>query len=306
MQLGVAIQPVGPDGDGSLTARNSELAERLGFDHLIMGSRVLDTSIGSAMDPIVLASLISGATSRIKIVTSVLVLPFRNPVILANQVASLDAVSQGRFVLGVGTGWDEKEFETTGIPHRERGARTSEHLDVLKTLWSHRPADYEGKFTSFKQATLGVAPHTPGGPPVWVGGLSDAALLRALRFGEAWHGSGADAPTVSKIRLRLQALSGRVGRDHTTLRLTNVGFLTPPGVPPALRWPGRLLGGPVPTRDSVLEELGLLAQAGISSMSLWMPVAAQAIPDALAWVAEEILPAVTDLPDKHAGVPLDR
>jgi hypothetical protein len=134
-----------------------------------------------------------------------------------------------------------------------------------------------------------VLPRTEGGPAVWVGGQSDAALRRALRYGDAWHGSGVDAAGLEAVRERLGALGEQAGRDPRTLELTAGLFLVPPGFEPAVRLPGRPLGGADASAESVREELAALADAGLSSCSLWLPVAADALPDALAWTAEEAL-----------------
>lgn len=131
-----------------------------------------------------------------------------------------------------------------------------------------------------------------GWSAVWVGGHSDAALRRALRFAEGWHGAGVDHVAVAGIRGRLAALGERVGRDPATLRLTCVCFLTPPGLEQVGRAPGPLLGGEQPSAASVAEGISLLQQAGISMCSLWMPIAASSMAGALDWIAEEIMPQI--------------
>jgi probable F420-dependent oxidoreductase len=291
MQLGVSLEPPSwSSRSGELVLQTAQKAERLGFHSVLMSSHVLANLNGSAMDPLVLLSAVAGATSRIRIATSVLVLPYYNPVVLANQAATLDVISGGRFILGVGTGWNPDEFNAVGVPLTERGARTDEHLDIMKALWNGRPTDYEGRFTSFRQASIGISPRTAGGPPIWVGGHSDAALRRALRFADGWHGGGLDHLAVAEIRQRLATLGDTIGRDPATFQLTSVCFLTPPGLEQTRQAPGRLLGGPKPTAESILNELGLLEEAGISMCSLWMPVAERQMTDALDWIAEEIMP----------------
>jgi probable F420-dependent oxidoreductase len=297
MQLGVSLEPSQwANHDGDLVLHTAQRAERLGFHYVLMSGHVLDNHNGSAMDPLVLLSAVAGATSRIRVATSVLVAPYYNPVVLANQAATLDVVSNGRFVLGVGTGWNPDEFEALGVPLRERGARTDEYLEVMKALWSGAATDYTGRFTSLRQAVGGVLPRTAGGPPVWVGGHSDAALRRALRFADGWHGGGIDHHAAAEVRARLATLGEQIGRDPATLRLTAVCFLTPPGFHQNRPAPGRLLGGPKPTAASVLEEIGLLNEAGISMCSLWMPVAGPQLADALDWIAQEITPAMPAMP----------
>lgn len=244
----------------------------------------------------------AGATSRIRIAASVLVLPYYNPVVLANQAASLDLLSNGRFVLGVGAGWDSAEFAALGVPLGERGARTDEHLAVMKALWSGGPVDYEGRFTTLRQARLGVSPRTPGGPPIWVGGHSDAALRRALRFADGWNGAGLDHLELAAIKERLARLGEEVGRDPATLELTMVSFLVPPGLDQVRESPLPLLGGPKPTADSVLEELWLLQEAGISMCAFWMPIGASQVGEALDWVAAEIMPGLDQTPATSTAV----
>lgn len=289
MKLGVSVEPLWPvDGAGVL--RTAGHAERVGFDYVLMSGHVLENRLGSALDPVVLLSAVSGATSRIGLATSVLVLPYYDPVILANQAASLDVLSGGRFVLAVGTGWNPDEFGALRIPLRERGARADDYLAAMQALWKEEPADFDGEFTSFRQATLGVRPTKSDGPPIWVGGHSDAALRRALRFADGWHGSGVDRTEAIRVRERLAVLGEEVGRDPKGLRLSTVCFLVPPGFEQIYRLPGRPLGGANPTVGSVSEDLASLGEAGISMCSLWMPVPAPKMAEALDWVAGEIMP----------------
>lgn len=208
LRLGVSLQPRWPVDDGAAVLRAARHAEDLGFDHVAVGNRLLDSGFGLDTDPLVLLSAVAGATTRLRLLTSVLVAPFYPAVVLANQAATLDVVSAGRLLLGVGTGWNPDEFAAVGVPARERGARTDDHLAAAKALWAQRPADFDGPFTTLRQAQLGVPPVTPGGPPVWVGGHSDAALRRALRFGDAWYGTGADAEELTDVRRRLRDLGG--------------------------------------------------------------------------------------------------
>jgi probable F420-dependent oxidoreductase len=291
MQFGLSLEPPKPGADKEFFLRTARTAEQLGFDNVTMSGHVLENPGGGALDPLVLLSAIAGATTRIGLTTSILVVPYYHPVILANQTASLDVLSGGRFVLGVGTGWNPDEFQAVGVPIRERGTRTDEYLGVLKSLWVGNPIDFDGRYITLRQATIGTRPATPGGPPVWVGGASDAALRRALRFGDGWHGSGVDHVAVADIRRRLGALGEAVGRDPATLTLTTVCFLAPPGVEPSGPVPGKPLGGERPSVQSVLDDLGRLEGAGISQCVLWMPVDAERITQAMEWVAAEIIPA---------------
>ncbi|GGU93442.1 hypothetical protein GCM10010260_30540 [Streptomyces filipinensis] len=292
LRLGVSLQPRWPLDDGASVLRAARHAEELGFDHVAVGNRLLDSGFGLDTDPLVLLSAVAGATTRLRLLTSVLVAPYYPALVLANQAATLDVVSGGRLILGVGTGWNPDEFAAVGVSARERGARTDDHLAAAKALWTRRPADFDGPFTTLREAHLGVPPLTAGGPPVWVGGRSDAALRRLLRFGDGWYGTGADAVEVSDVRRRLDALAGGGGiADRMTL--ASAAFLTPPGIPAAVAPPGRPLGGAVPTAASVADDLEQLAEAGLTDCTLWLPVAAEHVGKAMEWVAAEVTPRLT-------------
>jgi probable F420-dependent oxidoreductase len=280
MRIGVAPHRLWPDGEGELddALQAAVKAEELGFDHVFASGHAVAGDLGITPDPLVLLAAIAGATRRIGLVTSVLVLPLYNPVVVAHQTATLDRLSGGRFTLGVGTGWDTEEYAAVGVPFAGRGRRTDEQLTAVRQLWRG-----EGS------PRLGVLPRTEGGPQVWIGGGSDAALRRALRFGDAWHGSGVDAEALIGVRARLDALGDEAGRDPGTLALTAGLFLVPPGFTPAVKAPGRPLGGADATAETVREELSRLSEAGLVSASLWLPVATEALPDAIAWVSEELV-----------------
>jgi probable F420-dependent oxidoreductase len=289
LNLGVSLQPRWPLDDGTAVLRAARYAEDLGFAHVAVGNRLLDSGFGLDTDPLVLLSAVAGMTTHLRLLTSVLVVPYSPAVVLANQAATLDVVSGGRLILGVGTGWNPEEFDAVGVPARDRGARTDDHLAAARVLWAQRPADFDGPFTRLRSARLGVPPVTPGGPPVWVGGHSDAALRRALRVGDGWYGTGADAAEVAGVRRRLSELATGTG-DADRLTLASAAFLTPPGIPAAVPPPGRPLGGAAPTAASVADDLGRLAEAGLTECTLWMPVAAEHVEKAMEWIAAEVTP----------------
>lgn len=292
LHIGVSLQPRWPLDDPDSALRAARQAEKLGFDHVAVGNRLLDSGFGLDTDPFVLLSAVAGATTRLRLLTSVLVAPYYPAIVLANQASTLDVVSGGRLILGVGTGWNPDEFAAVGVPARERGARTDDHLAAAKALWTRRPADHDGPFTTLRGARLGVPPVTPGGPPVWVGGTSGAALRRALRFGAGWYGSGSDAAEVTDVRRRLRELAADPA-DADRLTLASAAFLTPPGVPAAVPPPGRPLGGAAPTAASVADGLGQLAEAGLTTCTLWLPIAAEHFTGALEWIAAEVMPLLT-------------
>src|SRR5262249_10913412 len=126
-------------------------------------------------------------TSRLRIGTAVYLLALRAPAVAAKITSTLDVLSGGRFIFGVGVGGENpKEFDVVGVPQGERGARVSEAVAVVGTLWRDTPATFKGRFTQFSGVSLDPKPVQQPGPPIWVGGRSEAALVRAGRQGDGW------------------------------------------------------------------------------------------------------------------------
>jgi probable F420-dependent oxidoreductase len=307
MRIGVSLPNVGLDHGKETLLPVAEAAERLGFDsvwaahHVVLpyerdsrypyqrsGTEVAMSPGMQWLDPIVTLSAIAAVTERVRLGTSVFVLPYRDPVTLAAELAALDVLSEGRLVLGVGVGWMREEFEAIGVPATERGARTDEHLQVMKTLWSEDPASFEGRFTRFDNVVLATTPRSEGGPPIWIGGNTDAALRRALRFGSGWHGFEVFPEEVSELRERLGRLAGETGRDPAELELSVARGLMPPGLEQESFIPERrMLGG---SAGAVVDELGRYADEGVEMVLIQVSLLAPLVPDALEWVAAEVLP----------------
>lgn len=177
-------------GVGLTQRHQPELArelEALGFDGLWVGGHVLWHA--PMLDPLVQLAAYAAVTSRIRLGTSVILLPLHHPVLLAKTVTTVDVVSGGRVVLGVGVGGENPaEFEAMGIPVAERGRRVDEAIPLLRALWSGEPVSHQGRFFTVRDAAMAPTPMQPGGPPVWIAGRSPAALARAARSGDGWIG----------------------------------------------------------------------------------------------------------------------
>ncbi len=162
LRIGVFLPTfVGPDGrSGEQIAAFAQRAEELGFDslwatdHLLHGNRFYDVPW---LDPIVALTYAAAATSRIRLGTSILVMPTRHPVVLAKEISTLQALSGERFILGAGTGWDEREFEAVGQRKAERGARTDESLEIVRRLLAGGPVRFEGRFYQLEDVEVGPA-----------------------------------------------------------------------------------------------------------------------------------------------------
>jgi Luciferase-like monooxygenase len=159
---------------------------------------------------------------------------------------------------------------------------------VIRRLWNTTQAELQAQQAEALNVQVALIPETEGGPPIWVGGDSDAALRRALRYGAGWHGT-LDLHGVDPLTRRLQRLAEPLDRDPATLCLHAVGFLVPPGYPQSRPRPAHPVGGRTPTAQSVRDHVESLREKGVASLSLWMPTSPDSYPDALNWVANAVL-----------------
>src|SRR5712664_1859375 len=159
--------------------------DALGFDSLFTRDHV---SFHTPLyESLTLLASYAGITSRVKLGAGVYLLALRQPTVAAKITSTLDALSGGRLIFGVGVGGENpKEFEACGIPDKERGARVTEGIDVVRALWRDSPASFKGRFTQFEGVSIDPKPVQKPSPPIWVGGRSDAALARAGRQGDGW------------------------------------------------------------------------------------------------------------------------
>jgi alkanesulfonate monooxygenase SsuD/methylene tetrahydromethanopterin reductase-like flavin-dependent oxidoreductase (luciferase family) len=157
-------------------------AEELGFDAVWLNEHHGHPE-GYNPAPLTTAAAIAARTSRIRIGTFVLVLPFHDPVRVAEDAAAIDVLSNGRFELGVGQGYDPREFHSLDVDRRERAARLEEGVHLLRRLWGERNVTFEGKFRRVRDFTLEPRPVQPGGPPLWIGARAPGAIRRAARLG---------------------------------------------------------------------------------------------------------------------------
>ncbi|MFD7832553.1 TIGR03619 family F420-dependent LLM class oxidoreductase [Kitasatospora sp. NPDC059803] len=182
MQLGVNVPNFGPGTDPGVLREWARTSEGLGFDLLMLSDHVTITPDVAVRypepfyEPFTTLSWLAGLTTDLRLGTSVLILPYRHPLLTARLAANLSRLSGGRFVLGVGVGWARQEFDALGVPFAARGRLTDEYLGVLRDAW--RPET--------PGAGMGTGGHAAP-TPVWVGGHSEAAIRRAVRFGDAWH-----------------------------------------------------------------------------------------------------------------------
>ncbi len=199
--------------------------EALGFDSVWCGDHV---SFNLALyESLTLLASYAPITERIRLGTAVYLLALRPPAVAAKVTATLDALSGGRLIFGVGVGGENpKEFEACGVPHRERGARVSEAIDVVRALWRDTPASFKGRFTQFDGVSIDPKPVQRPGPPIWVGGRSDAALARAGRQGDGWVSYVVTPERYAQSLTKIRAAAAAHGRSLDGFATAHLTFIT--------------------------------------------------------------------------------
>ncbi|MBI1737494.1 MAG: LLM class F420-dependent oxidoreductase [Candidatus Rokubacteria bacterium] len=178
-------------------------------------------------EPLVVLAHLAHATKTIRLGTSVLVVPYRNPLVTAKMLATIDVLSGGRVILGAGAGWLAEEFEALAAPPFEhRGPVTDEYLRLMRAAWTTDPVSFEGTYYRIKDVHVRPKPVQRGGIPIWIGGHTDAALRRVARLGDGWHPIGNRPPALllpdeyQAKAARLAALAREAGRDPASITLT--------------------------------------------------------------------------------------
>lgn len=193
MKFGVNILNFGPGTSPETLLGWARFAEELGFhlvmisDHVVITPDVQAGFPAPFYDPFISLSWLAGQVERVKLGTTVVILPYRHPLMVARLATNIDHLSNGRFILGTGVGWARQEFEVLDRPFEERGAMADEYLEVIRHCWANDVVTYRGRYTKFSNVYTGPRPFNSVGIPIWVGGSSPAALRRAVRFGAAWH-----------------------------------------------------------------------------------------------------------------------
>jgi probable F420-dependent oxidoreductase len=278
MRFGVHLAASGPAATPERIGRLAARAEELGFDslwvsdHVVIptewaseypygppGTFTLESS-RNYYEPLITLAWVAGATRRVRLGTSILVVPYRNPVLVAKQAATLDALAGGRLVLGIGVGWLEEEFEAVGNPHfRRRGVLTDEYIQLYRALWTGQPTSFEGRFYQLRSVIAEPRPAQQPGPPIWVGGHGERALRRTVELGDAWAAIRISVDEFRQGGERLRELAAERGRPVPELT-TRCNL-----------WPGRqgpgagdydLFGEP----DAIAATVSRYAEAGCAEM----------------------------------------
>jgi probable F420-dependent oxidoreductase len=262
MKVGITCGGIGPYASGEFLRRSIQAAERAGFAHYWLPEHVVQFAAypeskypyaegsgqelpeqspdaplhfdddtyamsdprNALVDPVVAMTWLAAATSTIEVGTNILVLPQRNPVILAKALATLDSFSGGRAILGVGVGWAKEEFDAVGADFSVRGKRTDEAIEAMRALWREETSSYAGDFFRFKDAYCYPKPARAGGVPVFIGGESPAALRRLARLGDGWLPYNLPVEDAARVIGEVKEMTRRNGRDPDALRIAKIVY----------------------------------------------------------------------------------
>ena len=222
MKFGICL-PIRLDADAQSNIEIAKAAEEMGFDSVWASDHVVIPAGRTGMfseyfyDPFILLTYIAAETSKILIGTSVIILPYRNPVVTAKTASTLDLVSGGRLIFGVGPGWLREEFEALGVQFDMRGRMTDEYIKAIRTLWEEDRPEYEGEFCSFSGIKFYPKPLQKPRPPIWIGGSSGRALRRAALLGDGWQPTWASPADVGEGITAIKSIADEAGRDPADL-----------------------------------------------------------------------------------------
>jgi probable F420-dependent oxidoreductase len=272
LKIGFHLPHIGPLATRDGLRAAVQAVEEAGFDsvwvseHIVLprkqASRYPGTASGDFplppetpfLDSLSTLLFVAACTERVQLGTSICVLPTRNPVITAKELATLDVLSNGRLVFGVGAGWWAEEFAVLGVPFENRGSRLEEYIRLVKALWTEENPSFHGRFWQIEDVGFAPKPVQKPHPPIWVGGGVDAALRRAGRLGDAWHAIFQKPERLAANYATVQAYAREAGRDPQSVALT-VRMAAPTDTPQAI------------------ERLKTYADVGVSHVMLdmWVP-----------------------------------
>lgn len=237
MKFGLFGINMGPCADADVALRVAQAAEARGLESLWTGEHVVlpDPQVAPSpvapevpfLDPAVALAFIAAGTKTIRLGTGIIILPQRNPLVLAKELASVDVVSRGRLIFGIGIGYLKPEFDALGIPFEHKGARTVEYLQAILAMWTQPCPSYRGRFVSFDGIQAFPHPIQQPHPPIVIGGATPQAFQRAVQHGNGWYGFALDVERTAQCIDGLRAAR----RAHTRPReLGELGIsITPAG-----------------------------------------------------------------------------
>ena len=315
MEYGFYLPSGGPAAQPDALAGIAKQGDKLGFFCMVMPDHVVqprsvesqypysltgdlhkahDAAVEERLEQVTTLAFLAGITEHIKLVTSVMIIPYRNPILTAKMLSTLDMLSKGRLILGAGVGWMEEEFELLNAePFAERGAVTNEYLKAFIELWTSDNPTFEGTYVNFSDITFLPKPVQKPYPPIWIGGQSKPAIRRAARLGNAWHPVGAIPATplepeeLAENLALLREYAEKAGRDPSTIDVSVKAPLYDSGNTSGPR--RRFTGSP----DEVRQDVQTYSDIGVTHLIFDFRVeSANETNDRMAKFAEEVM-AVT-------------
>lgn len=249
MRVGISLPQLGPQASPENLVKVARRAEELGYDSVWVLERLLwplaprepypaaadgrlPETYQTVLDPIETLTFVAAHTTKVQLGTSVLVLPYHSPIQLARRLASLDVLSNGRVVVGVGAGWSRDEFEAAGTPFERRGARCDEFLRAMIELWTKDPVKFDGEFYHIPESMVGPKPVQKPHPPIYVAGFGQYTFDRAAKFGDGWNPAGIMSfEALEGMINQFRQTTERAGRDsmEVVLRAFTMLFREPAG-----------------------------------------------------------------------------
>ena len=236
MKIGFSLPNIGPIGTAEAVTKVAQRAEALGYHSLWTIERLLyplnlqrpypGTPDGSlpeiykhSLDPLEALTFVAGQTKKIKLGTSVLDMPYYNPVTLARRLSTLDFLSGGRLLVGLGLGWSKDEMDATGADITKRGALADEFLPLLKAIWTTNPVEFHGEFFNVPKSYIDLKPVQKPHPPIYLGAFVPAALKRLARLADGWNPVFLPVPTMAEMFDSIKKMANEAGRDPSAMSM---------------------------------------------------------------------------------------
>jgi probable F420-dependent oxidoreductase len=279
---------------GADAIRVAQKADALGFDwlsvseHIVMPSPMVEHMGPRFPESLTAAAVLAGATQQIKLLTYVLVLPYRNAVMLAKQIATADFLSGGRFTLGTGSGHLEEEFEVLGVPFKERGKLTDEYIAAMKELWTSDTPTFKGRYVHFENITFEPKPVQKPHPQIFIGGNSKPAMRRAARVGDGWLPWLVTREQLPGCMAYLRDQPGFAERAASFEVVMPLATFDIEDYSHRQRGETRMPR----TRDAIVDEIGRLKDAGttVTQVGPGRTSSVEQFLDWLEWFAEDVMP----------------
>ena len=280
MRIGTVLPHLGPAASPVGIVRAAQLSEALGYESLWIAERVLYplqpqspypvTPDGSLPEiyqqvftPLETLTYVAAHTSRIALGTSVLIMPYHNPVLVARQLTTLDVFSGGRLRVGLGQGWSKDEYEATGAQLPLRAARADEFIGVLRALWAEDPVQFVGQYFRVPASIIQPKPLQRPGPPIYLAAYTPSALQRVAKLAEGWLPTGVPLAAIKPMMDSVREMAEKAGRDPAAIRLivlAHVSLTDRPLGPTRPEWSGSL--------DEIRSDIDLVRELGASELIL--------------------------------------